>query len=48
MVSGPEPIGPVADHLGLVVEPFDRAVIDGHLDADRNGERPRHGKKNKK
>lgn len=31
MFSGSESVGLVADHLGLVVEPFDRAVIDGHM-----------------
>ena len=31
VVSGSKSISLVADHLGLVVEPFDRAVIDGHL-----------------
>ena len=31
MFSGSESVRLVADHPGLVVEPFDRAVIDGHM-----------------
>lgn len=31
VVSGSVPVGLVADHLGLVVEPFDGAVGDGHM-----------------
>ncbi len=31
VIGGSESIGLVADHLGLVIEPFDRAVIDGHV-----------------
>jgi len=31
MVSCSKPVGLVADHLGFVVEPFNGAVIDGHV-----------------
>jgi hypothetical protein len=37
VVGGSESLSLVCDHLGLVIEPFDRAVIDGHV-KQRQGE----------